>query len=159
MSFLKKYSEPYAEFTVSSERSEADLRQFLRENCSGYKWWFSKGKFDSFTETADGVSITPVAFQQRQSPKLYLTFEPRLHGGTIIHVSIKPANFEWIFRVHCAFSLIISIAGICNGQWLMLLFLLFPFFSLFVLKIIDADAQSKVPGIEKNFRLFITTPE
>ena len=86
MSFLKKFSEPYAEFTVSSERSEAELRQFLKEKCSGYKWWlFSKGKFDSFTETPDGVSITPVLFQQRQPPKLYLTFEPRLHGGIIIH--------------------------------------------------------------------------
>ena len=159
MSFLKKYSEPYAEFTVSSERSEAELRQFLKEKCSGYKWWFSKGKFDSFTETPDGVTVTPVVFQQRQAPKLYLTFEPRLHGGTIIHVSVKPANCLWIFWIHCAFSLLIAIAGICNGQWLMLLVLLFPLFSLFVLNIIDADAQSKVPGVEKNFRLFITTPE
>ena len=111
MNFLKKYSEPYAEFAVSSERSEAELRQFLKEKCSGYKWWFSKGKFDSFTETADGVTVTPVAFQQRQPPKLYLTFEPRPHGGTIIHVSIKPANFGWIFWIHCAFSLVISIVA------------------------------------------------
>ena len=159
MNFLKKYSEPYAEFAVSSERSEAELRQFLKEKCSGYKWWFSKGKFDSFTETADGATVTPVAFQQRQAPKLYLTFEPRPHGGTIIHVSIKPANFEWIFWIHCAFSLVISIAGICNRQWSMLLVLLFPLFSLFVLNIIDADAQSKAPKVEKNFRLFISTME
>ena len=159
MNFLKKYSAPYAEFAVLSERSEAELRQFLKEKCSGYKWWFSKGKFDSFTETADGITVTPVAFQQRQAPKLYLTFEPRPHGGTIIHVSIKPANFEWIFWIHCAFSLVISIAGICNRQWLMLLFLLFPLFSLFVLNIIDADAQYKVPGIEKNFRMLIAAAE
>lgn len=159
MSFLKKFSEPYAEFTVSSDRSEADLRQFLKENCSGYKWWFSKGKFDSFTETPDGVTVTPVIFQQRQAPKLYLTFEPRPHGGTIIHVSIKPASFEWIFWVHCAFSLAFSIAGVWNRQWLMLLFLLFPLFSLFVLNIIDADAQSKVPGVEKNFRMLIAAAE
>ena len=159
MSFLKKYFEPYAEFTVSSERSEAELRQFLKKNCSGYKLWVAKNKFDSFTETAGGVSITPVSFRRRNAPQLHLTFEPRLRGGTIIHVSIKPVNFEWIFWVHCAFSLVISIAGICNGQWLMLLILLFPLFSLFVLKIIDADAQSKVPGVEKNFRLFITALE
>ena len=127
MSFLKKYSEPYATFTVSSERSETELRQFLKEKCSGYKWWFSKGKFDSFTETADGVSITPVAFQQRQAPKLYLNFEPRQCGGTIIHVSIKPANCLWIFWIHCAFSLLIAIAGICKRQWFWLFFLLFLF--------------------------------
>ena len=159
MSFLKKYFEPYAEFTVSSEQSEAELRQFLKKNCSGYKLWVAKNKFDSFTETAGGVSITPVSFTQRNAPQLHLTFEPRLRGGTIIHVSIKPVNFAWIFWVHCVMSLSFAIIGCCHGQWLMLFFLLFPFLSLVVLKIISEYGQSKVPEIEKNFRMLICTAE
>ena len=161
-----KYYEPYAEYTLRTTLSAAELAAALDKECpmsllSCLKttWSTFSGKIVFSLRSNDPLTLTP-ALGQRDSLRgdVRIRCEGTADGSeTILHIEIAPSKgFAWFPYLYCSFALFWGIAVACAGLWWgPLIAAAFIGFCFLVLEICRSVATENIPRIREEFEILL----
>ena len=162
---LKRFFEPYAEYTLRTTLSEEALRAALKKECG-----FLAALKKSFTLVTSGI----VPFHLVRS-KEEIVLRPFCHGRnslrgnvhvtmrkephspeTILYVAIRPPDIRWFCVLWLGSLLVWIIVALCLRQWIPLLPVpVMAGIFLLVMYVCRAFAKGEIPQIKRSFEELI----
>ena len=125
-----KYFEPYAEYTLRTTLSAAELEAALAEECPASLWSYlgrmPKGprKIGFLLRSKKPLTLRPLSIWNHWNHnslkgEVRIRCEESSDGSyTILHIEIAPSQgFAWFPYAYCAFALVLGIAAACAGLW------------------------------------------
>ena len=164
-----KYFEPYAEYTLRTTLSAAELEAALAKECPASLWSYlgrklgGTRKIGFFLRSKNPLTLRPLSIWNhwnRNSLKgeVRIRCEGTADGSeTILHIEIAPSQgFAWFPYAYCAFALVLGIAAACAGRWWELLIAAgFIGFCFSMLAITRARATKLNPRIRQEFEILL----
>ena len=165
-----KYYEPYAEYTLRTALSAAELEAALVKECPASLWSILGRKLGGarrigvgfFLRSKTPPILRPVSYWNYNSRtlrgELRIRCEKTADGTeTILHIEIAPsAGFAWFPYAYCTFALCWGIAAACAGWWRGPLIAAGSIgFCFLVLEICRSAAIGELPRIRQEFEMLL----
>ena len=164
-----KYFEPYAEYTLRTTLSAAELEAALAEECPASRWSRlgrkPRGgrKIGFLLRSKKPLTLRPLSIWNhwnRNSLKgeVRIRCEGTADGSeTILHIEIAPSQgFAWFPYAYCSFALFWGIAAAYAGLWWgPLIAAAFIGFCFLVLEICRSVAAENIPRIRQEFEILL----
>ena len=165
---LERFFAPYAEYTLRTKLTEAELGAALKRECghsfANWKKWISASWHERETvpfrllRCRKEILLRPLC-RGRNSARgeVHLTMEKAPYSdGTIIHVSIRPQDMRWFCVLWLGFLSAWTVGVLCSRNWMFLgavPVMLGGFF--LILHLCRSMGEQELPLIRRSFESLI----